>query len=180
MPSRLPPYVLNYKHEVSPELDLDWTRCPEDWPKELRLREVRNGLIKDTLLSGKPVLYRSSGGSLWPKVHNGDQCTFDPVTSEEQVQLHDIVFCQVKRAEGEPLRYFAHLVKNKEWDWEARKYCFTISNAKKGTEHRENGYCYIETIYGLLKEVVGWNGQVRLHQPGWIPLSFEGSCRVER
>ena len=61
MPDRLPPLVLNCSHEITPELDVDWTLCPEDWARELRLRAMRNEMIKEQLQLGKPVIYRSSG-----------------------------------------------------------------------------------------------------------------------
>ena len=48
-PDRVPPFVFNWSHEITPELDVDWTLCPEDWAKELRLREVRNNMIKEQL-----------------------------------------------------------------------------------------------------------------------------------
>ena len=62
---------------------MDWTLCPEDRGKELRLREVRNQMIKEQLLLGKPVIYRSSGWSLYPRVWSNDLCTYEPVTSAE-------------------------------------------------------------------------------------------------
>ena len=85
-PDRLPPFVLNWSHEITPELDVDWTLCPEDWAKELRLREVRNEMIKAQLQLGKPVIYRSSGWSLYPRVWPNDQCTYEPVTSADEVE----------------------------------------------------------------------------------------------
>ena len=75
---------------------MDWTLCPEDPAKELRLREERNVLIKEQLQLGKPVVYRSSGWSLWPRVWSNDLCSYDPVTSANEVRCGDIVFCQVQ------------------------------------------------------------------------------------
>ena len=60
-PDRRSPFVLNWSHEITPELDVDWTLCPGDWAKELRSRAVRNETIKEQLQLGKPVIYRSSG-----------------------------------------------------------------------------------------------------------------------
>ena len=42
------------------EHDVDWT-LNRDWSEELRLREVRNELIKTQSQEGKTVAYRSSG-----------------------------------------------------------------------------------------------------------------------
>ena len=105
-PNRLPPFVLNWSHEITPELDVDWTLCPGDSAKELRLREVRNEMIKEQLQLGKPVIYRSSGWSLYPRVWPNDQCTYEPVTSADEVQEDDIVFCQVQPGD----RFYGHLV----------------------------------------------------------------------
>ena len=59
-------------HLRQQELDVDWTLCPDDWAKELRLREVRNEMIKKQLQLGRPVIYRSSGSSLYPRVWPND------------------------------------------------------------------------------------------------------------
>ena len=109
-PNRLPPFVINHPHEVTPDLDVDWTLCPHDWLLELRLREVRNCLIKEELLNHKPVTFRSSGWSLYPRVHSGDQCTFHPVTHPSEVAENDIVFCEVQPGD----RFYGHVVKKKE------------------------------------------------------------------
>ena len=148
MPARLPPFVLEGPHEVKPELDVDWTRCPEDWEQELRLRKVRNEMIKEKLLAGKTVCFRSSGGSLRPRVRSNDQTTFEPVTIVEQVQVDDIVFCEVQPGD----RFYAHLVKRKEFiaEWEGGAWVFTISNIWG----RENGWCTMKHIYGKLTQCV--------------------------
>ena len=110
-PSRLPPFVFESRHETLPELDVDWTICPEEWPIELRLRGVRNQMIKEKRMAGSPVCYRSSGWSLYPRVHCNDQTTYEPVISADQVVVDDIVFCQVRPFD----RFYAHLVKRKEF-----------------------------------------------------------------
>ena len=113
----------------------------------------RNVLIKEKLQAGRPVCYRSSGWSLFPRVHSGDACTYEPVNSVDEVQEDDIVFCEVQPGD----RYYAHLVKRKErsaqyelWGAQFAQWVFTISNMKG----RENGWCYIEHIYGRLTECV--------------------------
>ena len=112
-PDRLPPFVLNHPHEVTLELDVDWTLAPHDWNLEQRLRGVRNRLIKEELLKHKPVIYRSSGGSLYPRVSSGDQCTSHPVTAPSDVEENDIVFCEVQPGD----RLYGHLVKVKAWGY---------------------------------------------------------------
>ena len=54
-------------HEVHPSQELDWTLV-KDPNEERRLREVRNYMIKDFLLSNRSVQFRSSGNSLAPMV----------------------------------------------------------------------------------------------------------------
>ena len=115
---------------------------------ELRRREERNLLIKGNLQAGKSVCYRSSGWSLYPHVWANDQTTYEPVTSADQLRVHDIVFCEVQPGD----RFYAHYVKHKYWVWTEGElngeWYFTISNAKG----RENGWCRIEHIYGRLVE----------------------------
>jgi len=123
---------------------------------EQRLREVRNRLIKENLLKHKPVIYRSSGGSLYPRVCSGDQCTFHPVTAPADVAENDIVFCEVQPRD----RFYGHLVKKKVWGYKppapydhdvgaGAGWYFIISNLKGW----ENGWCAWKHIYGKLTEV---------------------------
>ena len=121
-------------------LDVDWTLYPEDRAKELRLRTQRDEMIKEQLQLGKSVIYRSSGWSLYPLVWSNDLCSYDPVTSADEVSEDDIVFCQVQPGD----RFFAHLVSRK-W-FEDGEWYFTISNSKGW----ENGWCSIKHIYGRL------------------------------
>ena len=126
------------------ELDWDWT-LSRDWDEEQRLREERNELIKAQLLDGKTVAYRSSGWSLYPRVHSNDLCCFEPVTFDGQVEVEHIVFCNVQ-----PSGYFyGHLVKEKEWHHGDRCWRYWISNLKG----RINGWCYLPHIYGKLFQV---------------------------
>ena len=112
---------------------------------EIRLRAVRNEVLKENLLNGQHVSFRSSGWSLYPRVHSNDQCTYKPVTAESDVKVDNIVFCQVQPGD----RFYAHNVKAIDvWPSTGRTY-FTIANLKG----RENGWCFIEHIYGKLIEV---------------------------
>ena len=144
----MPPFVLRDKHEVrsaGAEMDVDWTLCPGDQQMEYLLREERNQLIKEKLFAGSTACYRSSGWSLWPRVNSGDMTTYTPVRSADDVEVDDIVFCEVQPHN----RFYAHLVKEKWWgDWNVR-WKFTISNIKGW----ENGHCNIEHIYGKLIDV---------------------------
>ena len=126
-------------------MDVGWTLCPDDRQMELRLREVRNKLIKEKLLAGETVCYRSSGWSLWPRMSCGDMATYLPVRSADEVNIDDIVFCEVQPGS----RFYAHVVKEKWWQRNRMKWMFTISNIKG----HENGHCCIEHIHGILVEV---------------------------
>ena len=67
-----------------------------------------------------------------------------PVTKESQVEVNDIVFCEVQPGD----RFHGHVVKKKEWYFWYRCHYFTISNLRG----RKNGWYYIELIYGKLIE----------------------------
>ena len=110
------------------------------------LGHTRNLMINEKLLEGKSVCYRSSGWSLWPRVHSNDQCTYTPVTSVDEVQEEDIVFCQVMPGD----RFHAHLVKKKEWHYRDKFFYYTIANIKG----RENVWTTIDKIYGKLVDAV--------------------------
>ena len=73
---------------------MDWALCPEGSAKELRLRALRNEMIKEQLQFGKSMIYRSSGWSLYPRVWSNDLCSYDPVTSADEVHEDDIVFAR--------------------------------------------------------------------------------------
>ena len=127
-PERPTPVVVYGPHEVRPEQDVDQT-LSWDWTTVVRRREERNVVLKQMLQAGHQVAYRSSGRSLEPRVYSGDRCSYDPVTSAEQVSVDDVVFCEVQ--EGD--RFYAHLVSRKEWhNWD-ECYYFWISNMKGRT-----------------------------------------------
>ena len=147
MPTRDPPFFLQEAHEVQvgDELDMDWTLVG-DWGEEQRLRETRNELIEKMLKQGKTVAYRSSGWSLYPRVHSGDLCCYSPVRFEEQIAQGDIVFCKVQPSGY----YYAHLIQTTEWDAASGRTQYWISNMAG----RFNGHCYLEHIFGKLDLVV--------------------------
>ena len=134
------PFLYNSPHEVRPEHDVDWT-LHADRNIELKRREERNRLIMDELLAGKDVVYRSSGWSLYPRVHSNDMCHYTPIRGDDDVEEDDVVFCQVRNM------FFAHLVKRKEWyGCPDNVYSYTISRL----DGRENGWTTIDKIYGKL------------------------------
>ena len=118
----------------------------------MKLRERRNKLLRKRLQNGDPVRYRSSGWSLHPRVHSGQECYYVPVTKPKEVEVQDIVFCQVMPSR----KYFAHVVKRKDCQWVHE------SDSKQGEETwfyianmggHVNGYCTMKTIYGKLIRV---------------------------
>ena len=99
-------YFLEEAHEVQFGDDTD---IP--WNEQLRNRcEERNQQIKAQLLEGKTVAYCSCGWSLYPRVSREDLCFYKPVSFDEQVEVDDIVFCQVQPS-GD---FYAALLKDKE------------------------------------------------------------------
>ena len=118
------------------------------------MREVRSRLIKEELMKHKPVINRSSGGSLYPRVNSGDKFTFHPVSDPSEVSEEDIVFCEVQPGN----RFYAHMVCKKVWGYrppepytggEGEGWYFVISNLQK----RGNGGCAWKQIYGKLTDV---------------------------
>ena len=169
-PTRLPDLVLQSPHEATPAFHEDWTQVagsssdPELWEKEIRLRDSRNRLIREHLVDGRSVFYKSSGNSMWPLVQSGDACTFHPIQAvtadggmhsiqkeASGIGVGDIVFCQVQRSQ----QYYAHIVLEVERDYHAQEPKYWIGNI----EHRMNGWCFREHIFGILVEVqVMWEG----------------------
>ena len=131
-------------HEVHPSQVLDWTLV-EDPHEEQRLREVRNYMIKDFLLSKRSVQFRSTGSSLAPMVESGDVTMWEPVTDHSVLEVGDVVFSAVQPGD----RFFGHMIHN-IGDWYGPKY-WDIGNMKDPP--RINGWCLVEHIFGRLMEV---------------------------
>ena len=80
-PTRRVPVMLAGPHEAAPLFHEDWTSVagsksdPLKRELELRLRDTRNRLIRESLVEGRSVFYRSSGSSMWPLVQPDDACT---------------------------------------------------------------------------------------------------------
>ena len=142
------PHRIHEAHEVHPADEVDFVKSQarkDDRNDTLNLREVRNKMIKEVLQEEKSVQFVSGGNSLWPKVHAGDCCLFEPTSSESDLKVDDIVFCQVQPN----LRYFAHPITNIEKDHEGQ-FRYTISNLQGIV----NGFAFKEHIYGRLFEVL--------------------------
>ena len=113
-------------------------------------RDVRDCMIKDMLMSGRSVQYRSSGSSLTPVVHSGDVTMWEPVTDHSKLVVGDIVFCHVQAPPYAP-RYYAHAIHH-IGEWFGQTY-WVIGNLRNPVHI--NGWCYAEHIYGVLFEVSG-------------------------
>jgi hypothetical protein len=139
------PFLLTAEEARNPFFaaqDFDWT-MHDDLEREQRHRLERNFMIKASLQRGQTISYRSSGWSLYPRVHSNDLCTFKPVRSTREVEEGDIVFCEVQPGN----RFYSHSVLTKyvgQGEWQ-----FEIGN-KRG---RSNGWCKMEQIYGKLTDV---------------------------
>ena len=143
MPTRKPCALTESK--PGPEWDIDYTlQESPDWETELKRRRERDIQIKAQLKEGRNVFYRSSGWSLYPYVSSGDGCTYTLVTSQKQVQVNDIVFCEVQPGD----RFYAHLVLEAQ-EGSSGKMRYIIGNASG----HQNGWCHIEHIYGRLVKV---------------------------
>ena len=91
---------------------------------------------------------------MWPYVHSGDCCLFEPVYDCSMLREGwDVVFCLVQPSK----KYYAHLVHTIETEQDDSagsankgRLKFWISN----NSGHVNGWCYDEHIYGRLIEVV--------------------------
>ena len=161
---RLPPLVLGSPDEAPAKYHEDWTLVPgaahdaEAFMKELRLRAERNRLLKDHLLAGMSVWFKSSGDSMWPLVRSGDAILLHPIKAvtadagqeglvkeASEIGVGDIVFCELQRSQ----MFLTHIVLQVQGDRHADEWKYWIGNIK----NHYNGYCFREHIYGILIEV---------------------------
>ena len=123
-----------------------WTQAKANemlWREEETDRHRRecNERVKDHLLKGDTVIFRIKGEFLHPRVCSGDRFTFDPIKDHCEINVGDIVFCEIGNS------FYAHLIKA-IGDWKGRR-CFTIAN----TEGWEYGWCSDKQVYGRLTHV---------------------------
>ena len=163
-PGRLPPLLLTCAHEATTDFHRDWTvvegsqRNDSVWAVEQRLRELRNKLIRDALLDGRPVWFCSSGCSLHPLIHSGDTCTYMPMRPMRDpetpvIQQGELVFCQVHESQ---LNYM-HLVLRTEWDSSCNEYKYIIGNIKG----KESGWVLARHVFGILTRVQYWDDEIK-------------------
>ena len=137
-------------HEVRPVPDVEQTLHP-DWFTVERRREMQNIELKRMLLAGNTVAYTNSGWSLEPNISSGDKCTYEPVTSVDQVFTNDIVLCELQDGD----RFYVSLVREKWYDED--DHCFYFTIASTGGVRRagpiNQGWCEIRHIHGRLLNV---------------------------
>jgi hypothetical protein len=174
------PVVLEGPHEAAPSFHEEWTfvpgsKCdPEKWEQELRLRDARNRLIREYLIEGRSVFYKSSGSSMWPLVQANDGCSFYPtqaVTAKDGVHsiqkgaseicVGDIVFCQVQRSQ----QYYDHLVLDVEQSYYHEEPKYWIGNIQR----HFNGWCLREHIFGILVDVQVWSDRAGQYHSRPLP-----------
>ena len=117
-------------------------------------------LLKEKLQAGKSGQFRSSGWSLWPRVHSGDCCIYEPIVDIDKIKPGDIVFCEVQPGN----RFYAHLVLTIDWENKSPAASASAAGARSipprrrfwigNQSGRSNGYCYDPHIYGRLVEVI--------------------------
>ena len=56
------------------------------------------------LRAGETVSFREGGNSMTPRIKSRERCTYAPVTSMNDIEVGDAVFCKVGSS------YFTHLV----------------------------------------------------------------------
>ena len=145
-------------HEVHPKDEIDWTQNA-DLGNEMKLRLVRNAMIKEMLVGGRTVQYRSTGDSLKPRVRSNDVTMWEPVKDHSLLKVGDIVFCVVQ--EGD--RFYGHAI-HEIGTWTNGKTYWMIGNLKNPPHI--NGWCYAEHIFGRLMEVSPIQPRAsRLEQP---------------
>ena len=141
---------------------------------ELRLRDVRNKMIREDLNEGRAVFYKSSGNSMWPLVQSDDACTFHPIQAvtardgihaiqKEASELHvgDIVFCQVQDSK----QYYAHIILVKD-EWGTRGGYRNEPKYWAGNiRGRFNGWCHRKHIFGVLVSVQKYIGDQYYKRP---------------
>ena len=93
---------------------------------------------------------------MWPLVHDGDCCIFEPVLNCDTLKPGDIVFCHV-----EPhARFFAQQIKRIGFDEIDPAASASASAGGNGKRYfiigsgQESGWCYDNNIYGRLVEVL--------------------------
>ena len=151
------PFRIYEEHDVNFGPEWDWY-VPDNapaWYERVRMMHARNLVIKEQLQRGNPVQFRVWGLSMYPLVHKGDCCLFEPVVYVSRLRIGDIIFCQLDIGS----RFFAHKISG-----------ITIPAASAPTAEDEDfrtgetytisaqngkcvGFCKGHTIYGRLVEV---------------------------
>ena len=105
-------------------------------------------MMKVQLQEGLTVQYTASDRSLWPKVQPGNLCLLEPCTSESDLYVNDIVFCEVQ-----PGKRFVDKIQRVEyWGYTAES-----AHDPFGPRYHignEAGWCFKENIYGRLFDVL--------------------------
>ena len=96
---RICPFRINENHDVHFDPEWDWyvqDNAPA-WFERVRMMHARSLVIKEQLQMGNPVQFRVWGQGMYPRVHKGDCCIFEPVVCLATLQVGDIVFCQLEQ-----------------------------------------------------------------------------------
>ena len=133
------------------EFDEDWTWSHDNeiWR---HLTEKRYRMMKEALLRGLVVQFRSGGNSLFPFVHSKDVCFLEPIRPgcNSQILPGDIVFAAVQPNS----RHYVHLVWNtfeQADEYGVQRQVHIIGNNKAAGEGKKcSGWALREDIFGIL------------------------------
>ena len=180
-----PDVILEHPHRGEPAFQIaGGTRYDNNMCQlEHSSRQRRNLKIRDNLLSGKPVIYKSLGDSTWPLIQSGDTCKFWPILAvtakggrkysieetKTDINVGDVVFCQVQPCE----HFYAHFVHEIHRPCPKSKLRYQIGNI----QGHINGWCNREHIYGILHSVEVYSGGQSYARPFPRTL-FEQASRL--
>ena len=118
--------------------------------EEHRIRMLRH-MINTELLGGRSVKYVSTGHLLYPEIHPGDECLFDPVHSFDTLCIGDIVACDVQSGNICVNQIVNVYTGRHYWNPEARRW--TSRYLFIGNRDRlVDGWAHEHHIYGRLVE----------------------------
>jgi hypothetical protein len=89
------------------------------------------------LRAGETVSFREGGNSMTPRIKSRQKCTYSPVTSLDDIEVGDAVFCRVGGS------YFTHLVTAKKGEQ------VQISN----NHGHVNGWTSLANVFGKVIEI---------------------------
>ena len=139
--------------DTPPDYAHDWTSKYTGDTQWRFLTKKQHDMLRELLLQGIPVQFKSNGVSLEPLVMSGETVHLVPRSPDVNCNIRpgDIVFCHVQPN----WRYYVHLVwqtYTAETEHGVEKLVYVIGNNKNGPYNKCNGWCYREHIHGILAQ----------------------------